>query len=258
MQRVVAILRFVRLPLVWTALADVLAGAAVAAGSPAAFARADLLPLLLVAPGLYLFGMGLNDLIDRRHDAASGADRPLARGELAPAAALSTLAVLLGMVAAGASLVHKPTLTMVAFTLAAVCLYNGWTKRHTVTSVVFMAACRAGNVLIGWSVVAGRWQFWTSPQAEYGWALMTSVCALTAAASLVSALEKRHGMRTVAGLRPSRVVLTLLLLLPVTDAACVAAAWDMSAWAAAWLAAIPLCRATAAALRYARPGFANR
>ena len=249
MQRVVAILRFVRLPLVWTALADVLAGAAVASGSPAAFARADLLPLLLVSPGLYLFGMGLNDLLDRRDDVASGTDRPLARGELSPAAALSTLAVLLGMVAAGASFVGEPTLTMIAFTLAAVCLYNGWAKRHTVTSVVFMAACRAGNVLIGWSVVAGQWQFWTSPRAGCGWVLLISVCALTAAASLVSALEKRHGMRTVAGLRPSRVVLIALLLLPVADAACVAAAWGASAWAPAWLAAVPLCLATAAALR---------
>jgi 4-hydroxybenzoate polyprenyltransferase len=251
-QRLVAILRFVRLPLVWTALADVLAAAAVAAAGPAAFARADLLPLLLISPALYLFGMGLNDLLDRHRDAASGADRPLPRGELSPAAAVAVLIVLLGMVAAGASLVREPTLTMVAFTLAAVCLYNGWAKRHTATAVLFMAACRAGNLLIGWSIVAGDWRFWVSPQARYGWALLGAVCALTAAASLVSALEKRHGLTTVAGLRPSRVVLLSLMLLPVADAACVAAAWAASPWAAPWLAAVPLCQATAAALRRAR------
>ncbi|MBN2582847.1 MAG: UbiA family prenyltransferase [Planctomycetes bacterium] len=257
MQRLVTILRFVRFPLVWTALADVLAGAAVAAGSPAAFAQADLLPLLLISPGLYLFGMGLNDLLDRREDAAAGADRPLVRGELSITAAVVTVVFLLGLVAIGTSLVRGAPVTMVAFTFAAVCLYDSRAKRHTVTAVPFMAACRVGNILIGWATVTGSWRFWDSSQATVGWAIVIAIATLTALASLVSALEKRHGLRSVAGLRPSRVILTLLLLLPVVDGVCVAWSWSASPWAALWATGVPLCMLTATTLRRARTPVAS-
>jgi 4-hydroxybenzoate polyprenyltransferase len=256
MRRLVTVLRFVRFPLVWTALADVLAGAAIASGRPGAFLTVDILPLLVISPSLYLFGMGMNDLVDLRQDTAARSDRPLARGQTAGITvygAVMIVAVLLGLASVGAAFVDRPTLAMVVLTFAAIVIYNALAKRFTVTAVVFMAACRVCNALIGWSAVAGHWQFHRGPRAPYVWALLACLAGLTALASLFSALEKRHGLKSVAGLRPSSVVLACLLLLPVVDAVCVAGSWAWSPWAAAWLGATALCWLSGALLRRRRP-----
>jgi 4-hydroxybenzoate polyprenyltransferase len=251
-RKLVAILRFVRFPLVWTALADSLAAAAVAAAPAGHLDPAALWPLVLISPAVYLFGMALNDLVDQADDRRAGRDRPLAAGELTRGAARLTLVFLLGLLLIGASAAPEPALEMIAATLVAVVLYNGVAKRRTATAAPLMAACRAGNLLIGWAMVAGTWRFWTAANAPVAWALIGSVAALTAAASLVSGLEKRGSLRRVGPLSPSAAVLALLLMLPVADAACVAAAWGATPWAMLFLAAIPLVVVTSAALRRLR------
>ena len=254
MKQWVAILRFVRIPLVWTALADSLAGAAVAMVCSSDFNLATLWPLALISPGLYLFGMGINDLLDIERDRRADNDRPLARGELSPGAALLTLVFLLGVMLIGAACVSLAALRMTALTLGAIAIYNGWAKRWTPTSMVFMAACRVGNILIGWSLITNNWRFDLDPRgrAPYAWALLTSVAALTAMASLVSGLEKRRGVHRVLGLAPSRVILALLLLLPVADSVNVMVAWGGSLRALLWLTAIPLVLITASIVRKLR------
>ena len=253
MRRLVTVLRLVRFPLVWTALADVLAGAAIASGRPGAFLTVDILPLLVISPSLYLFGMGMNDLVDRRQDTAAESDRPLARGEITVYGAVMIVIVLLGLVAIAAAFVDRPTLAMVVLTFAAIVIYNAAAKKFPVTAVVLMAACRVCNALIGWSAVAGHWQFHLGPRAPHVWALLAGLAGLTALASLFSALEKRHGLKSVAGLRPSSAVLACLLLLPVVGAVCVAGSWAWSPWAAAWLGATALCWLSGALLRRLRP-----
>jgi len=253
MRTLAAILRFVRFPLVWTALGDALAGAAVAAGTPGAMPLDAVAPVLVISPALYLFGMGMNDLVDLGDDRRLGRDRPLARGELSVGPAASVLVVLLGvMMIAAAFVAHHETLVVAAVTLGAVAAYNGAAKRWTATAVLVMAACRAGNVLIGWTAVVGTWRIDLSPRAATGWALLISVGALAGTASLTSALEKRHGLKRFLGLTPSRIVLGCLLLLPVAGSVCVAAAWKMSPWSLVWLAAVPLVLLTSAAVRRLR------
>lgn len=247
MKQLVAILRFVRIPLVWTALADSLAGAAIAMACHGDIDPVALWPLALISPGLYLFGMGINDLLDIESDRRSGNDRPLARGELSPWAASLVLMFLLGGMLIGAACVSDAALRMTALTLGAIAIYNGLAKRWTPTSMVFMAACRVGNILIGWSLVTRNWRFDLDPHgsAPYLWALLVSVATLTALASLVSGLEKRRGAGRVLGLPPSRVILALLLLLPVADSVNVMIAWGGSLRALLWLTAIPLVLITA-------------
>jgi 4-hydroxybenzoate polyprenyltransferase len=254
MKQLVAMLRFVRIPLVWTALADSLAGAAIAARCSSDFDLASLWPLALISPGLYLFGMGINDLLDIESDRRSGNDRPLARGELSPGAAVLALVFLLGAVLIGAACVSEAALRMTALTLGAIAIYNALAKRWTPTSMVFMAACRVGNILIGWSLVTHNWRFDLDPhgRAPHAWALLASVAALTAMASLVSGLEKRRSAGRVLGLAPSRVILALLLLLPVADSVNVMIAWGGSLRALTWLAAIPLVLVTASIVRKLR------
>ncbi len=252
MRLLLPILRLVRLPLVWTALADVLAGAAIALAGPADFSWSRLWPLLILSPALYLFGMALNDLLDASDDRAAGRDRPIARGELSYLTAVSVAAFLLGLACLAAAFLPRPALEMAQATLAAIILYNALAKRWTLTAVPFMAACRAGNILIGFSAAAGDWNFCHSPHANFCLALLVTVAALTALASLASGLEKRRGLKSIFSLKPDSVILGALLLLPVADAAAVFATWHFSLWAALWLAALPAFFLTSRLIRRLR------
>ena len=257
MNRPAAILRFVRFPLVWTALADSTAGAAVAMAAAGQWSFAQVVPLFMISPGLYLFGMGLNDLLDAGDDHHAGRDRPLARDELSAGLATGILVVLLGLVMVGAACVQAAALKMVALTLASIAIYNGLAKRWTVTAAVFMAACRVGNVLIGWGLVTRSWRFDLSERAPYAWALVLSVAALTIVATVISGLEKRGGLKSVLGMTPSTAILMTLLLLPVADAVCVTIAWGGALEGLLWLTAVPLVVCTSVAVRRLRPAPAN-
>ncbi len=237
MARIVATLRLVRFPLVWTALADGLAGAALAAGAHEEFHWGAVGPLLLISPGLYLFGMALNDISDAEADRRRGRDRPIAQGELSIRGAVLAAVFLLGLTIIGTSRVNPAAMAMVAATLGCIVLYNLAAKRWIVTAVPVMVGCRIGNVLVGWTAVAGQW-----PHDLAGpvLALLIAVGTLTATASLVSQLEKTGRLNRLAGLRPEGLVLAALLLLPVADGACVALAWADPRWAIAWASAVPM------------------
>jgi 4-hydroxybenzoate polyprenyltransferase len=254
-RRIAAILRFIRFPLVWTAMADSLAAAAVALSTMPVAHRPSLwqlAPLLLVSPGMYLFGMGINDLLDVREDRHAGRDRPLVRGELSAAMATGVVVFLLGVVMIGAAYVNLAGLKMIALTLACITVYNMAAKRWLITSAVVMSGCRVGNILVGWGVVTGSWRFDLSPGAPYAWGLVVSVAVLTAAASVVSGLEKRFSLRTVAGRSPSAIILGTLLLLPVADGVNVMIAWGGALWPLAWWTAVPLVLASGAVVRRLR------
>lgn len=87
-QRLLAVLQFTRLALVFTAISNAWASLLLraAAQSPEDFASAfdpeHLAAMTLASIGLYGFGMSLNDVIDRRRDATIAADRPLPSGRL--------------------------------------------------------------------------------------------------------------------------------------------------------------------------------
>ncbi len=89
-QRLLALLQFTRMALVFTAVSNSLTGYllnrqfAVASGqSPVAGWRAiDMLLITLISVGLYGFGMTLNDIIDRRRDSMLAAHRPIPSGRL--------------------------------------------------------------------------------------------------------------------------------------------------------------------------------
>jgi 4-hydroxybenzoate polyprenyltransferase len=256
-----AILRFVRFPLAWTAVADSTAGAAIAMAATGEWSIEQITPLFFISPGLYLFGMGLNDLLDAREDRQAGRDRPLARDELSAGLAVSILVFLLGLVMIGAACVQAAGLKMVAVTLACIALYNGVAKRWTIASAVFISACRLGNILIGWAVVAGNWRLDAvaasgkpeAAQVPYLAAQLVAVGALTMTASIISGMEKRSGLRSVFGLMPSTAILGTLLLLPVADAVCVTLAWGGAPEGALWLTAVPLVVFTSALVRRLRP-----
>jgi 4-hydroxybenzoate polyprenyltransferase len=146
-----AYLDLVRPANVATALADVLAGFALAG-----LGNARALPWLLAASAcLYAGGVALNDVFDRRLDAAERPERPLPSGRISVAAAAVFGATLLALgvllAANGAGLAGQVALAIVVAVLA----YDAATKRHAVLGPLNMGACRGLNLALGMAVVPG-------------------------------------------------------------------------------------------------------
>lgn len=105
--RLLAVLQFTRLALVFTAISNAWAALMLKANaqSPGDFTSAfdpkQLAAMTLASIGLYGFGMSLNDVIDRRRDATIAADRPLPSGRLPVRAARAICLLLLAIGLAG-------------------------------------------------------------------------------------------------------------------------------------------------------------
>ena len=142
-------LELMRPPNVMTAVADVLAGYAVAGlGNPRA------LPWLLGATAcLYAGGVTLNDFFDRRIDAAERPERPIPSGRT-PAAAAAILGFILLILGIAAAARATPEAGLLALAIAGlVLLYDSWGKRQRLFGPFNMGMCRALNLLLGVAAV---------------------------------------------------------------------------------------------------------
>jgi 4-hydroxybenzoate polyprenyltransferase len=149
--------QLVRLPNVFTAMADIAMTALVAGALPAH--TAAVLLVLLASCCLYCAGMVWNDYFDLEQDKRERPFRPLPSGRISPQAAARLGAALLAAgvgLAALAGLVsgefRAAPLTVAVVLAFAILLYDGLLKR-TVLGPVGMGACRFLNVLLGLSVV---------------------------------------------------------------------------------------------------------
>jgi 4-hydroxybenzoate polyprenyltransferase len=151
---VIAWLKLLRLPNVFTAVADVMMGYIVTHG--------DLQPVnhfaLLVATSclLYLSGMVLNDVFDADTDARERSERPIPSGAIGLQAAgvvgwgMLGAGISFGWLASAITADWRPG--AVATVLAAsILLYDSVLKR-TPTAPLLMGACRMLNVLLGMSL----------------------------------------------------------------------------------------------------------
>lgn len=153
-------LQLVRLPNVFTAMADVLLGFL--------FTHERLEPwphfaLLLAASSLlYLSGMVLNDFFDQQQDARERPARPIPSGRVSSGAAarlgfaILVLGAGLGWLATWVTGDARPGQAATALA-AAVLAYDAVIKR-TPAGPVAMGACRVLNVLLGMSLSAAPWE----------------------------------------------------------------------------------------------------
>jgi 4-hydroxybenzoate polyprenyltransferase len=144
-----AYLELLRPANVATALADVLAGFAIAG-----LRHPERLPwLLLGSCCLYAGGVVLNDVFDRDLDRIERPERPIPSGRVSARGAAILGGVLLAIgVAAGAA--ASPAAGGIAAAIAlAVLLYDAWGKRQAAIAPLNMAACRALNLLLGVAAV---------------------------------------------------------------------------------------------------------
>ena len=155
-------LQLMRLPAVFTAMADVTMGFLfVQQGGtewkPAPGDFATLITLILASSLLYLAGMVLNDVFDVELDRRERPERPIPSGRISLDAArrlgwrLLTLGVVVG---AGAMFFTGSLLPGVVAAILATggLLYDAWLKR-TPLGPAAMGACRMLNVLLGMSVI---------------------------------------------------------------------------------------------------------
>ncbi|HTE55765.1 MAG TPA: UbiA family prenyltransferase [Kofleriaceae bacterium] len=170
-----AFLSLCRIPNVFTAFANVAAGALLARGH---FEERDL--LLLAASGcLYLAGMVLNDYFDRDIDAMERPGRPIPAGQVS---AGSALLLGLALVGAGVGLAasFSPLAAAVAAALAcAILLYDGGAKAGSIGPLV-MGACRFLNVCLGLTVAGA------AVPAGWMWIAPLTMGAYTAAITYLS------------------------------------------------------------------------
>jgi 4-hydroxybenzoate polyprenyltransferase len=155
-----AVLRLCRIPNVFTAFANVVAGVLLARQGQ--FHAADL--LLVAASGcLYLAGMVLNDFFDRRVDALERPDRPIPAGQVAPLTAASLGLALLAIGVVLAAVAGVRSLVVALLLVTAILLYDVRLK-GTGWGPFGMGACRFLNVALGLCAGSfpGQWT-WTAP-----------------------------------------------------------------------------------------------
>jgi 4-hydroxybenzoate polyprenyltransferase len=179
-------LELVRPANVTTALADVLAGYAVAGlGQPRA------LPwLLLSTAGLYAGGIVLNDFFDRRLDAVERPERPIPSGRVPARAAAVFGGTLLAAGIIAASAATGPSGLIALAIACAVLAYDAAAKQHAVFGPLTMGTCRALNLLLGVSAVPAV--------LMSEWPIAAIPLAYITAVTLLSRGEVRGGTRTAA------------------------------------------------------------
>ena len=142
-------LQLVRLPNLFTAAADSLAGWLLVRGSLEEPRR--WLPLVLASMAVYAAGIALNDWFDYAIDLEERPGRPLPSGRISRrfAAVLGGTLLVLGPVLAALS-GSTASLCVAGLLAACVMSYDAWLKR-TVLGPEVMGACRGLNVLLGMS-----------------------------------------------------------------------------------------------------------
>ncbi|MGK0358672.1 MAG: 4-hydroxybenzoate polyprenyltransferase [Bradymonadia bacterium] len=215
----------IRLPAVFTAPSDVLAGMALASlaigesGGHPFYLQG--LAILLASACVYCAGMAANDIFDAKIDAEERPGRPIPSGRvpLQTAWALVIFLQLTGLMLAGLS--GLPTVAAVALTILLTYVYNAATK-DTILGPFVMGACRWANAAVGMSVIGWPGEHYSA----WYWLIPSSTMFYVAALTFVS----RHEVdgATARALRWPTEALLLGAVLPLFWALFVLPVW----WAA--------------------------
>lgn len=156
----IAYLRLVRLPNVFTAFADIIAGYFLTNyamhGTPDWLVFAV---LCMISAALYLSGMAFNDIADREEDARVRPGRPIPSGAVPLRGAILCAC---GLMMAGiqiAAWTGRSTLIVAAVLSTAIIAYDFVCKGRTLAGPLALGVCRFSNVLLGMSAA------YNSPEA---------------------------------------------------------------------------------------------
>lgn len=151
-------LQLIRLPAVFTALPDVVAGYVIIVwASSDRFHPSHAWPLLaLVAASglLYMSGMVFNDCFDAEDDARARPERPIPSGRIGLKAAFVFGMLLMAGGLGCAMLAGKIPVYVAGVLASAIWLYDGLLKLKWLTACLGMALCRFLNMLLGMSLLS--------------------------------------------------------------------------------------------------------
>jgi len=177
--------QLVRLPNLFTAAADALAGYLVAGGSAHEVGRWG--PLAGASMAIYAAGVALNDVFDRELDRVERPGRPIPSGRVSVPAAVALAA---GLMAAALGLAGwvggmGPPLVVASLLVGCVLGYDLGLRRTPLGPEV-MGACRGLDVLLGMSLSARL-------GGPAGWAFAASIGVYVVGLTWVSRSETRWG-----------------------------------------------------------------
>jgi len=157
----------------------------------------------VVAGGLAIYAMALNDALDRRHDRVFQPQRPIPAGTIAPTTAvgLSVLCVLAAILASMA--LGLPSAVICVATAMVVLFYNTTAKFIPALGLITLSLARAGNMFIAAPGVAFIWPIWLT---------MTHVMACAVVAHILMGKRPRHHPRDWSWLIGAWVFWTLTLI----------------------------------------------
>jgi 4-hydroxybenzoate polyprenyltransferase len=146
-----AYLELIRIPGVFTAHADIVAGAFIAGAGVRQLP--DLIVLLIASSCFFSAGMALNDYFDCDIDRLERPSRPIPSGRVAEGAAL-----FLGMALLATGIISCYFVSGISFTIAllltlAIVSYDGRLKNVAWAGPVNMGFCRYLNLLLGMSIL---------------------------------------------------------------------------------------------------------
>lgn len=148
----IAYLQLVRLPTVFTAMADILLGFTLTHpylyGPEGWMQPEKFFALLAASCCLYMSGMVFNDVFDRAQDAAERPSRPIPSGRVSLKSAIGLGSGLMLLGVASAATVSLTTLGVAVAIVLAVLAYDGVLKQ-TPAAPLAMGSCRFLNVLLG-------------------------------------------------------------------------------------------------------------
>lgn len=147
-------MRLVRLPNVFTAIADVSMAYWIPRSGDAPLFTVSLAMIAASSAMLYAAGMASNDLFDLDEDRRDRPFRPLPSGAISPfAASVLTAALFAGALLASAAASTR-SLVFASALAAAILLYNRVHKRIDALAPAGMGMCRTLNVLLGASAAS--------------------------------------------------------------------------------------------------------
>ena len=217
--QLIAWLQLLRLPNVFTAIADVMMGFLVARGSLDPHVWFAL--IAAASASLYLAGMVLNDVCDVAADTKQRPTRPIPSGQisLADARVLGWGLLVTGLICGGivSFLSGSTRPAWIAGILAlAIVLYDGRLKA-TQLGPLLMGLCRMFNVLLGMSLALEGAGHVLPPNAR--WIVAVAIGVYTAGITRFARTEAKRSSRwqLVRGLTLVMVGLALIAMLPIWD-----------------------------------------
>jgi len=139
-----------------TAVADILAGAAIVSALSSGLESKSLPLLLLICStiGLYGGGIVLNDYLDRDLDKLERPNRPIPSGQVSPSMALY-FAISLSTIGIVCAFLVSAFSGSIAFLIAAfAAIYDRYGKHHSLLGPINMGLCRGLNLVLGMSIVS--------------------------------------------------------------------------------------------------------